>query len=266
MELAVVALGGNALIHPGERGTAARQIARLNETVRLLKPLSGRFRLVLTHGNGPQVGNLLIQQEKSRSEIPEMPLDTLDAMTQGQVGYWLEQAVENILRRNAVTIITRVAVAEDDPAFLKPTKPIGPYYDTPLFPRMLRTDQGYRRLVPSPRPISIVDIEEIASLVERDFIVIACGGGGIPVVAREGFYHGVEAVIDKDYSSARLANHLNASHLFFLTDVPAVYRHFGQSGQGPVRRSKVAGCLRRTRGRLDETQSGSRHRVSGKGR
>jgi carbamate kinase len=220
MELAVVALGGNALIHPKERGTAERQIARLNETITHLKPLTEQFRVVLTHGNGPQVGNLLIQQEKSRAEIPEMPLDTLDAMKQGQVGYWIEQSVENILKRNAVTIITRVLVDEGDPAFAEPTKPVGPYYDEKLFPHMLNTDKGYRRLVSSPKPVSIVDIEEIESLVERDFVVIACGGGGILVVCREGLFYGVEAVIDKDYSSAKLANHLKASHIFFLTEQP----------------------------------------------
>lgn len=239
MELAVVALGGNALIHPKERGTAERQIARLNETITHLKPLTEQFRVVLTHGNGPQVGNLLIQQEKSRSEIPEMPLDTLDAMTQGQVGYWVEQSVENILKRNAVTIITRVLVDERDPAFTNPTKPVGPYYDEKLFPYMIKTDKGFRRLVASPKPINIVDIEEIESLVERDFVVIACGGGGIPVVCREGLFYGVEAVIDKDYSSAKLANHLKASHIFFLTDVPSAYRNFGKSGQTPIRKMTV---------------------------
>jgi carbamate kinase len=239
MELAVVALGGNALIHPKERGTAERQIARLNETITHLKPLTEQFRVVLTHGNGPQVGNLLIQQEKSRAEIPEMPLDTLDAMKQGQVGYWIEQSVENILKRNAVTIITRVLVDEGDPAFAEPTKPVGPYYDEKLFPHMLNTDKGYRRLVSSPKPVSIVDIEEIESLVERDFVVIACGGGGILVVCREGLFYGVEAVIDKDYSSAKLANHLKASHIFFLTDVPSAYRDFGKPEQQPIRKMTV---------------------------
>jgi len=135
MDLAVVALGGNALIQPGERGTAAKQIARLNKTTECLKPLTTLFRLVLTHGNGPQVGNLLIQQEKSRAVLPEMPLDTLDAMTQGLVGYWLQQSVENIFRLNAATIITRVQVDAADPAFANPTKPVGPYYNQPVFPQ-----------------------------------------------------------------------------------------------------------------------------------
>ncbi len=239
MELAVVALGGNALIHPKERGTAERQIARLNETIAHLKGLTEKFRIILTHGNGPQVGNLLIQQEKSKSELPEMPLDTLDAMTQGQIGYWVEQAVENILRRNAVTIITRVLVDPSDPAFSRPTKPIGPYYKEKRFPNMLKTDEGYRRLVASPRPVSIVDIEEIESLVTRDFVVIACGGGGIPVVCHDGQFTGIEAVIDKDYSSAKLAAHLKAAGLFFLTDVPAVYRNYGKAGQKPIRKMTV---------------------------
>ncbi len=161
MDLAVVALGGNALIHPKERGTAERQMARLNETVSRLRALTQDFSMVITHGNGPQVGNLLIQQEKARAVLPEMPLDTLDAMTQGQLGYWIQQSIENIWKRNAVTIVTRVLVSREDPAFQNPTKPIGPYYKDKEFQNMVKLLEGWRRVVPSPKPVSIVDIEEI---------------------------------------------------------------------------------------------------------
>jgi len=239
MKLAVVALGGNALIHPRERGTAERQITRLNETISLLKPLSEQFKLVFTHGNGPQVGNLLLQQEKSKALIPEMPLDTLDAMNQGQLGYWIQQSVENILKKNAVTIVTRVLVDKKDPAFGSPTKPIGPYYENKEYPDMVKLPEGWRRVVPSPKPISIVDIDEIVSLVSGDFLVIACGGGGIPVIMENEQFAGVEAVIDKDYASAKLANQLKTEYLIFLTDVPAVYRSFGKPRQQAIPRMNV---------------------------
>ena len=239
MKLAVVALGGNALIHPRERGTAERQITRMNQTITLLKPISEQFKLVFTHGNGPQVGNLLLQQEKSKTVIPEMPLDTLDAMTQGQLGYWIQQSVENILKKNAVTIVTRVLVDKNDPAFGSPTKPIGPYSETKTYPNMVKLPEGWRRVVPSPKPVSIVDIEEIVSLVKGDFLVIACGGGGIPVICENELFAGVEAVIDKDYASAKLALQLKAEYLIFLTDVPAVYRHFGKSDERALPRLNV---------------------------
>ena len=236
MDLAVVALGGNALIHPKERGTAERQMARLNETVLQLRALTRDFSMVLTHGNGPQVGNLLIQQEKAKTVLPEMPLDTLDAMTQGQLGYWIQQSIVNIWKRNTVTIVTRVLVSKEDPAFQNPTKPIRPYYKDKEFPNMVKLPQGWRRVVPSPKPISIVDIEEIETLVRRDFVVIGCGGGGIPVFFENDWFVGVEAVIDKDYSSAKLGNQLEAEYLFILTDVPYVYRNFGKPEQSPIAR------------------------------
>ncbi|MBI2184573.1 MAG: carbamate kinase [Thaumarchaeota archaeon] len=236
MAIAAVALGGNALIHPKERGTAEKQISRVNNTIALLKPLSERFSLVLTHGNGPQVGNLLLQQETAKDIVPPMPLDTLDAMTQGQLGYWIQQAVENVLRKNAATIITRVLVDEKDPAFEKPTKPIGPYYREKVFSNMVKEPEGWRRVVPSPKPVEIIDIEEIASLVGRGFVVIACGGGGIPVAKEKDDFIGIEAVVDKDYSTAKLASQLKADLLVFLTDVPTVYRNYGKRNQNPLYR------------------------------
>ncbi|MBU5537367.1 MAG: carbamate kinase [Candidatus Aenigmatarchaeota archaeon] len=238
MKLAVVALGGNALIHPKERGTAERQIKHVNETILRLKSLVKKFSLVLTNGNGPQIGNLLLQQEHYKQTIPVMPLDTLDAMTQGQLGYWIQQSVENILKKNAVTIITRVLVDKKDPAFKTPTKPIGPYYKKKIFPKMIKEPEGWRRVVPSPKPVKIIDIEEIRSLVKRNFVVIACGGGGIPVIKEKNKFVGVEAVIDKDYSTAKLATQLKAKVLIFLTDVPHVYLNYGQKDQKPILKLK----------------------------
>lgn len=234
MELAVVALGGNALIQVGEGGTAEGQIARLDATILSLKSLLPDFSPVITHGNGPQVGNLLLQQERSRSILPEMPLDTLDAMTQGQLGYWIQQSIENIWQKNAVTIVTRVLVAKSDPAFQNPTKPIGPYYAEKIYPDMVRQPAGWRRVVASPKPLSIVDLEEIWTLVKKGFVVIACGGGGIPVIHEDGWFSGAQAVIDKDYSSAKLATQLKAGTLIFLTDVPCVYRNFKKTDQRPI--------------------------------
>ncbi len=234
MKSAVIALGGNALIHPKERGTAERQMLRLNETISHLKPLVKNFSPVIVHGNGPQIGNLLLQQEHYKNIIPEMPLDTLDAMTQGQLGYWIQQSVENILKKNAVTIVTRVLVDKNDPAFKKPTKPIGPYYKRKIFSNMVKESEGWRRIVPSPKPVKIVDVQEIVSLVKKKFVVIACGGGGIPVIEHKKMFTGVEAVIDKDLSSAKLALQLKSSYLIFLTDVPHVYLNYGTKLQKPI--------------------------------
>ena len=252
MKLAVVALGGNALIHPKERGTAERQIAHVNETVSHLKHLTKRFSLVLVHGNGPQIGNLLLQQEHYKQTIPEMPLDTLDAMTQGQLGYWIQQSIENILNKNAVTIVTRVLVNKKDPAFKKSTKPIGPYYKEKMFTSMIKEPEGWRRIVPSPKPMQIIDIHEIESLVKKNFVVIACGGGGIPVIKKEGRFIGIEAVIDKDHATQKLASQLKADNIIFLTDVDYVYYNYGRLNQKPLRKLTVKEAIKY----LDENQFG----------
>jgi len=244
MKLAVVALGGNALIHPKERGTAVRQITHVNETISRLKSLAERFSIVLVHGNGPQIGNLLLQQEHYKQIIPEMPLDTLDAMTQGQLGYWIQQSVENILKKNAVAIITRVLVNKRDSAFKNPSKPIGPYYKQKIFPNMIKEPEGWRRVVPSPKPIEIIDIDEIKNLVRKNFVVIACGGGGIPVVKKKNKFIGVEAVIDKDYATQKLATQLKAEMIIFLTDVDYVYLNYGKSNQKPLRRLNVKDAIK----------------------
>ncbi len=244
MKLAVVALGGNSLIRPKEKGTAQRQIVRIDKTISYLRPLTKRFSLVLTHGNAPQAGNLLIQQEKSKKILPQMPLDTLDAMTQGELGYWIQQSVENTLKRNAVTIVTRILVKRTDKAFRHPTKPIGPYYQKKILPNMIKELEGWRRVVPSPKPVEIVDVKEIEDLVREKIIVIACGGGGIPVIKRSNKFIGIEAVIDKDYATQKLASQLKADMIIFLTDVDYVYYDYGKKSQTPLRRLTVKNAIK----------------------
>ncbi|MFH1474202.1 MAG: carbamate kinase [Candidatus Aenigmatarchaeota archaeon] len=225
MKIAVVALGGNAVITTKERGTVEQQIKHINQTVSHLKKLSKKYKLVLTHGNGPEVGNLLIQQEMGRSEVPAMPLDVCDAMTQGQLGYLIQNCIQNILRKKSVTVLTRVQVDKNDKAFERPTKPIGPFYKIKTEKNMINEPEGWRKVVPSPKPKRIIEIEQIKSLLRQGSIVIACGGGGIPVIYDNGL-KGIEAVIDKDYSSELLASELNAEMLVFLTDVPYVYLNY----------------------------------------
>ncbi len=227
----LVALGGNALVRPGERGTAAEQFANLREPARQLARLSRQYRLVVTHGNGPQVGNLLLQQDLC-DEVPKLPLEILVAMTQGQIGYMLESLLDAELERlgvrgqRLVSLISYVVVDPADPAFSRPTKPIGPGYDRDRASRMpwpmVETDRGFRRVVASPDPVTIVERGEIRTLLAEEFIVICCGGGGIPVVREGRGFHGVDAVIDKDLASARLAAEIGVDILLIATDVPGV--------------------------------------------
>jgi carbamate kinase len=232
----MVALGGNALIRPGERGTAPEQFTNLSGPMCQVARLSEEYRVVITHGNGPQVGNLLLQQECC-PDLPAMPLEVLVAQTQGQIGYMIESTLEGELltrrgrRRHLVSLISYVVVDEHDPAFQEPTKPIGPYYSeeqsTRLTWPLVRTPKGFRRVVASPQPLSIVEREEIRRLLGLDFIVICCGGGGIPVIREGRAFHGVDAVIDKDLASACLAAEVGVDILVIATDVPGVALDFG---------------------------------------
>lgn len=224
MKIAVIALGGNALITPKEKGTLEQQMRHIDKTVSHLKKLSKKYKLVITHGNGPQVGDLLIQQHSTK-EIPSMPLDVCDAMTQGQLGYLLQKSIQNILNKKAVTVVTQILVDKKDPAFKKPTKPIGPYYKTKIEKNMIKEPEGWRKVVPSPKPKQIIEIDQIKSLI-KNYIVIACGGGGVPVI-KEKELKGIEAVIDKDYATELLASELKADLLIFLTDVDSVYLNYG---------------------------------------
>lgn len=241
---AVVALGGNALLRPGDRGTAAEEIARLEETCAALAPLLREARLVITHGNGPQVGNELLRHERAADEVPPLPLWLAVAQTQAEIGALIEAALVPIARRPVACLLTHVRVDPADPAFAAPSKPVGPFYSE-LRARELERQRGWtvvsdagrgwRRVVPSPPPLEVVELEAIRTLATAGTIVVACGGGGIPVARRDGALAGVDAVIDKDLASALLAVQLEASRLLILTDVPALYRGFGTPAQAEVR-------------------------------
>ena len=241
----VVALGGNALMRPGERGTAAEQLANLRRAVAALQPLLEDPGLVITHGNGPQVGNELLRQERAADEAPPLPLWLAVAQTQAEIGALIAAELRPELRDRATAcILTHVRVAADDPAFDRPTKPIGPFYSAAQAEQLERergwalasdANRGHRRVVPSPEPLEIVELEVIRSLVDAGTVAIAVGGGGIPVVRRGGRLSGVDAVIDKDRASALLARGLGAERLLILTEVPAVFRNFGKPEQEEVR-------------------------------
>jgi carbamate kinase len=233
-------------MRPGERGTAAEQLANLRRAVTGLRPVLAETEgLVITHGNGPQVGNELLRQERAAAEAPPLPLWLAVAQTQAEIGALiaaeLRPAVDG---REVACLLTHVTVAPDDPAFDRPTKPIGPFYSAKQAELLERergwalvsdANRGHRRVVPSPEPVEIVELDAIRRLVKAGTITIACGGGGIPVARREGRLSGVDAVIDKDRASALLASELEAERLIILTEVPAVYRSFGDEDQEEIR-------------------------------
>jgi carbamate kinase len=241
--LTVVALGGNALLGPGERGTAAEQRANLAATFAAAASILTDGPVVVTHGNGPQVGNELLRQELASAEAPPLPLYVAVAQTQAEIGALVAAELEPVSGRRVVVVLTRVVVAEDDPAFAEPTKPVGPFYDAERAHALeqergwaVREDanRGWRRVVPSPRPLEVLELEPIRTLLESGAMVVAVGGGGIPVVARDGRHDGVDAVIDKDHASALLAIELGAQRFVILTQVPTVYRGFGTDEQQAV--------------------------------
>jgi carbamate kinase len=239
----VVALGGNALMRPGERGTAAEQRANLREACAALRPLLDE-ELVVTHGNGPQVGNELLRQERAADEAPPLPLYLAVAQTQAEIGALIESELEPVAGRPVVCLLTHVLVAENDPAFAVPTKPVGPFYDEEQA-RALERDRGWqvvhdagrgwRRVVPSPQPLEVVELAAIRSLLASGSIVVALGGGGIPATRRGEHLAGIDAVIDKDRASSLLARELGADRLVILTEVPAVYSGFGTDKQEELR-------------------------------
>ncbi|MFM2106514.1 MAG: carbamate kinase [Chloroflexota bacterium] len=253
--LLVVALGGNALIRRGEPGSVEVQRRNLEQAAAALRPLiaDGR-RLVLTHGNGPQVGFLALEAEAAAATVPPPPLDVLGAESQGQIGYLLESALREELRRagdarEVATLLTQTLVADGDPAFGRPTKPVGPVYDEATARRLAALrgwsvapdGGGWRRVVPSPAPLGIVEAATIRTLVERRVLVVAAGGGGVPVVAGPGgALHGVEGVVDKDLAAVALALAVGAGTLLLLTDVAAVERDHGTPRARPIDRLTVA--------------------------
>lgn len=245
---AVVAIGGNAILRPGEEATAENQLNNLRQScIPLARMVKKGWGLMMVHGNGPQVGNILLQNELARGEVPAMPLDVCGAQSQGQIGLMLQQAMAEALRREGIDrkvtcLLTRVTVDLDDPEFVSPSKPIGPYYSLQEAKTQMahgwrmREDVargGWRRLVPSPRPLSVLEKDAVRALMATgDQIVIAAGGGGVPMVERDGRLLGVEAVVDKDLAASALARDL-CNLLIILTDVDAAYLDFG----GPQQRA-----------------------------
>jgi carbamate kinase len=249
MKTILLAVGGNALIRAGEKGTIAEQIANARRTASEIAGLiQDGYRIVLTHGNGPQVGAALLRSERGASQVPGHPLDVCDASTQGEIGYILQQSLETELRlaglhKPVVTVVTQSLVSLDDPAMKHPTKPIGPFYSLADAEEKKRqfgweivedAARGYRRVVPSPDPSEIVELEVIQDLVERGVLVIACGGGGIPVTWQDGRLIGVEAVIDKDRASALLASRLGVDSFVISTDTDYVYLDYKKPTQRPL--------------------------------
>jgi carbamate kinase len=241
-------MGGHAFMQKNETGTIQDHARNAERIAELLMSLVEReYHLVITHGNGPQVGNLLIQHERSRNSVPAMPLDVLVAMTEGSLGYILQQSLLNALRkrgvkRYVVTVVTQVVVDEHDPAFDEPSKPIGPFLSREEAERrrdtmgwQVREDaagRGWRRLVPSPRPLRVIQRHMIRDTARAGHIVVACGGGGIPIrVTHDDRFVGIEAVVDKDLTSSVLGVNVGAELLIILTAVPQVYLHFGTAEQ-----------------------------------
>ncbi|ORC18384.1 carbamate kinase [Enterobacter cloacae subsp. cloacae] len=238
----VVALGGNALLKRGEPLEAEIQRQNIEQAARTIAGLTAQWRVVLVHGNGPQVG-LLALQNSAYDKVAPYPLDVLGAESQGMIGYMLQQALKNSLPQREVSVLlTQVEVDADDPAFSNPTKYIGPVYSEAQA-KTLQAEKGwvfradgsyFRRVVPSPQPKRIVESDAIAALIQRDHLVICNGGGGVPVVENANGYHGIEAVIDKDLSAALLARQIEADALLILTDADAVYLDWGKPTQRPL--------------------------------
>jgi carbamate kinase len=257
-DVLLVALGGNALIRKGEVGTVEEQFRNLSVPIRQIAQLSRTYRIIISHGNGPQVGNLLLQQECCDA-VPPLPLEILVAQTQGQIGYMIESTLDAELMNMGVhteqpliSLISYVVVDENDPAFLEPSKPIGPVFNaekaaTLPYPTQ-KTSQGYRRVVASPKPITIVEKREIRRLIDMGFIVICCGGGGIPVIREGRAFEGVDAVIDKDLASATLAEEVGVDIFLIASDVEGVFVHYGTPEQKALRRVTTEEALDYLRG------------------
>jgi len=252
----VLALGGNAITRPGQKGTFQEQLQNIRTACQYLVGIvASGHRLVITHGNGPQVGNLLLKNEMTREVVPPMPLDVCVANTQGSLGYGIQQSLAVALQRAGlavpvVSLVTQVVVDPADPAFQNPTKPIGPFYTEEEAKSHARTrgytvredsGRGWRRVVPSPEPVEILEREAIRALLQTGCVVVAGGGGGIPVVRQEdGDLKGVAAVIDKDLAGCRLAADVGADVFMVLTDVPQVMLDFNKPSQRPIIRMTVA--------------------------
>jgi carbamate kinase len=247
----LIAIGGNSLVRAGQRCTAAEQLANARFTAEQIAVLAGRgYKIVITHGNGPQVGAQLLRSELGSVQAYPLSLDLCVAMTQGEIGFVLQNALrlafhKHNVRRPIASIVTQVVVDKNDPAFHRPTKPIGPFYSKRTAENkryrlgwsiVEDAERGYRRVVASPLPKDILEFDVIKNCFTHGIVVIAAGGGGIPVIAENGIVHGVEAVIDKDRVSALLASRLGVEHMIISTEVPAVYTQYKKAGQEPIRK------------------------------
>ncbi|RLE34596.1 carbamate kinase [Candidatus Acetothermia bacterium] len=238
-KVVVIALGGNAILQPGQKGTFEEQMKNVETTCKQLTQmvLSGKYKIVITHGNGPQVGNILLQNETAKGVAAPMPLYVCGAESQGLIGYMIQQSLHNLLQDvgkgdiPVATVVTQVVVDKNDPAFQNPSKPVGPFYSEEEAKRLadekgyhVKEDagRGWRRVVPSPDPLEIFEKEAIRQLIAARSSVIASGGGGIPVVKKDGKLEGVDAVIDKDLAGERLAVDVEAKVFLILTDVDQV--------------------------------------------
>lgn len=254
MKTVVVALGGNAILQPKQKGTIEEQRANVEMSAKsIVKLVQEGYRVVISHGNGPQVGNILLQNAAARDQVPAMPLDVCGAESQGLIGYMIQQSLYNELKRlgidkKVVTLLTQVVVSKDDPAFQNPTKPVGAFYTKEEAEAGMAkgenwiedSGRGWRKVVPSPKPQEIVELDLIKTLVDAGAIVIASGGGGIPVVREGDRLVGVEAVIDKDLASSLLAKELGADILTIATDVTHVAINYGKPDQQNLERLTVA--------------------------
>lgn len=255
-ETLVIAIGGNAILKEGQVGTVEEQLANVDAACGPIVDLYTRgYRIILVHGNGPQVGNILLQVEAASDTVAPQTIDLAGAQTQGQLGYMIQRSVHNhFTRRNVpgkiTSVVTQVIVDAGDPAFHNPTKPIGPFYTRERAEELQRLNpqqvfredagRGWRRVVPSPRPIRIIERDSVRSLLDQNHIVVAGGGGGIPVAVEGDHYAGMEAVVDKDLVSAAIARDLHADRLIILTGVPQVYVDFGTPNQRPIHRMSAS--------------------------
>lgn len=259
MKTIVVALGGNALVLPNEKPSFSTQLLHVSKALESLLPLiRSSNRLVITHGNGPQVGNILIQVQSALGKAYPVPLEVAVAESQGEIGYLIEQAFYNLLskhkiKRSVASLLTQVVVNPKDPAFLHPTKPIGPFFSKSHTLKLKKkgffvtedSGRGWRRIVASPKPIAIVEQKTIHQLIAKKIIVICAGGGGIPVIKTKTGLKGVSAVIDKDHASQVLANAIHASELIILTGVDTVFLNYKKTNQKKLSKLSISDAKKR---------------------
>ena len=253
-KIVVIALGGNALQKNGEASASEQQMAA-DKTAKHLAPLLRvGIKIAIVHGNGPQVGNIVLHEEAINTvDVPSMPIDSDVAMSQGLIGYWLQQSMQEAFKSldidtSSATVVTQVKVSKNDPAFSNPSKPIGPFYKSLSEAKSRSGKQhkfiedsgrGWRRIVASPKPIRIIELDTIRKLIDSGFVVISAGGGGIPVISEGNKLTGVEAVIDKDYAASLLAKYLNAEKLIILTSVDGVFTNFGKVNAKKIEKASV---------------------------